>query len=64
MNYAMFTEHGNNLVTDLVNMAKTYGLNDNVVMTMMDAIQRQKDFSEITDTEVRECVGCALGWYK
>lgn len=63
MNYAMFTEHGNALVTDLVNMAKTYGLNDVVVMTMMDAIQRQKDFAEITDTEVRECVGCALGWY-
>ena len=63
MNYAMFTEHGNALVTDLVNMAKTYGLNDVVVMTMMDAIQRQKDFAEITDTEVRECVGGALGWY-
>jgi hypothetical protein len=64
VNYGMFTEFGNNLVTDIVQMAKTYGLNDNVVLTMMDAIQRQKDFSEITDTEVRECVGGALGWYK
>jgi hypothetical protein len=63
MNYAMFTEHGNSLVTDLVNMAQTYGLDGEVVMGMCAAIAKDYNFAEITDTAVREEIGCHLGWY-
>jgi len=63
MSFEMFTESGNNLVTDLVKMAKTYGLDDAVVLGMMSAIGNNPDFAEITDTAVRETVGIELGWY-
>lgn len=64
MNYGMFTKAGNDLVADLVQAAKTYSLSPSTVMGMMDQLQKDKNFSEITDTEVRESVGEALGWYK
>ena len=64
MEFEMFTESGNNLVTDLVKMAKTYGLSSTAVLSMMDAISKDECFGEITDTAVRECIGDELGWYK
>jgi hypothetical protein len=64
MSYEMFTESGDNLVTDLVKMAKTYGLSATVVLGMMAAISRDECFGEITDTAVREAVGIQLGWYE
>jgi hypothetical protein len=64
MNYAMFTESGNSVVHDLVTMAQTYGFQYNVVIGMIDAIAKNPNFSEITDTAVRECIGEALGWYE
>ena len=64
MSYEMFTESGDNLVTDLVKMAKTYGLSDTVVLGMMNAIGMDECFGEITDTAVRESVGIELGWFK
>ena len=64
MDFAMFTESGNALVTDLVEMAKTYGLSDSVVCSMMSAIAKDPNFGEITDTAVREMVGTTLGWYE
>ena len=63
-NFAMFTESGNNLVRDLVRMAQTYGLDDEVVMGMCAAIAKDYNFAEITDTAVREEIGGHLGWYK
>jgi hypothetical protein len=63
MEYAMFSESGNNLVADLVKMAKTYGLDGDVVMGMCAAISKDYNFAEITDTAVRETVGSELGWY-
>jgi hypothetical protein len=63
-NFAMFTESGNSLVRDLVAMAQRYGLQDNVVLGMMNAIAKDHNFSEITDTAVREEIGCHLGWYE
>ena len=60
----MFTESGNNLVSDLVKMAKTHNLSDTVVLSMMNAISKDECFGEITDTAVRECIGEELGWYK
>lgn len=63
-NFAMFTESGNSLVRDLVAMAQRYGLQDNVVFGMMNAIAKDLNFAEITDTAVREEIGAYLGWYK
>ena len=64
MEFEMFTESGNNLVSDLVKMAKTHNLSDTVVLAMMDAVSKDECFGEITDTAVRECIGEELGWYK
>jgi hypothetical protein len=64
MTYGMFTDAGNAVVANLVSMAKTYGFSDGVVMAMMNAIAKDECYAEITDTEVRECIGCALGWYE
>lgn len=64
MTYGMFTDAGDAVVANLVAMAKTHSLSDVVVMAMMEAISKDECFAEITDTEVRECIGCALGWYR
>ena len=64
MTYGMFTGAGDAVVANLVAMAKTHSLSDVVVMAMMEAISKDECFAEITDTEVRECIGCALGWYR
>ena len=64
MEYGMFTESGNNLVADVVKMAKTYGLTPTVVTRMMHAIAIDERFAEITDTAVRETIGEELGWYE
>ena len=63
-NYGMFTDAGNALVDNLVTMAKTFNLSDTTVMALMDGFAKDKNFAEITDTEVRECIGMELGWYK
>ena len=63
MTYGMFTEAGD-AVENLVSMAKTHGFSDTVVMAMMSAIAKDECYSEITDTAVREEIGCALGWYE
>ena len=44
--------------------AKTFNLSDTTVMALMDGFAKDKNFAEITDTEVRECIGMELGWYK
>jgi hypothetical protein len=64
MNYAMFTESGNQLVHSIVEMAKTFGLNDVQVLAMCSAVAKNNDFAEITDTAVRESIGEVLGWYE
>ena len=63
-NYGMFTAAGNELVANLVMTAKTFKLSDTTVMALMDGFAKDKNFSEITDTEVRESIGMELGWYK
>ena len=62
--YGMFTATGNELVANLVMTAKTFNLSDTTVMALMDGFAKDKNFAEITDTEVRECIGMELGWYK
>ena len=62
--YGMFTDAGNALVENLVTMAKTFDLSDVTVMALMNGFAKDENFAEITDTEVRECIGMELGWYK
>jgi len=62
--YGMFTDAGNELVDSLVEFSKTFGLSDTAVLAMMGAIGKDEAFAEITDTAVREEIGCALGWYE
>lgn len=64
MTYGMFSDAGDAVVANLVSMAKTHGFSNVVVMAMMNAIAKDECFGEITDTEVRESIGCALGWYE
>jgi hypothetical protein len=62
--YGMFTDTGNALVENLVMTAKNFNLSDTTVMALMTSFQKDPKFAEITDTEVRECIGMELGWYK
>jgi hypothetical protein len=64
MNYGMFSDAGNAVVADLIKMAKNHSLSDEIVMAMMNAIAKDECFGEIEDTEVREEIGVALGWYE
>jgi len=63
-NYGMFTDAGNELVENLVLLAKVYSISPNTVLAMMDNIAKDECFGEITDTAVREMIGGELGWYK
>jgi hypothetical protein len=62
--YGMFTSAGDRMVGDLVEFAKAFGLSETAVLSMMDAIAKDEDFGEITDTAVREEIGIELGWYE
>lgn len=62
--YEMFTDAGNAVVADLVDLAKTHSLSYEIVMGMMDALSKDETISEITDTAVREAIGEELGWYE
>ena len=61
--YEMFSEAGDCLVHDLIKMAAKYGLGDVEVLAMCSAVAKNPDFSEITDTAVRERIGEELGWF-
>jgi hypothetical protein len=63
MDYGMFTDQGNDMVDTLVQFAKAFQLPEPAVMGLMNNIAKDERFAEITDTAVREEVGCALGWY-
>jgi hypothetical protein len=62
--YGMFTDAGNQAIDALVTVAKALELNDSEVMKAMNVLAKNPKFSEATDTEVRECIGMALGWYQ
>jgi len=52
----MFTDEGNAAVTDLVKMAKRFGLPWETVESMMEALSKVEVYSEAADTAVREAV--------
>ncbi len=56
MGYGMFTDHGNDVVHQLVVLAKKHMLNDKSVIAMLKALSENETFSEAGDTVVRERV--------
>ena len=60
--YAMFTELGNAAVHAIVVAAKANNLNWAQVYRALYQLSEQKEFSEATDTMVREYVYSALGY--
>jgi hypothetical protein len=60
--YAMFTESGNAAVAKIVECAETAELPWSTVESLLTALATHPEFSEATDTAVREAVYCALGF--
>lgn len=60
--YAMYTELGNAAVHAIVVAARANNLTWSQVHRALYQLSEQKEFSEATDTMVRECVYSALGY--
>lgn len=56
MDYEMFTDAGNAVVGDIVDLAIKYQLNLSTVQAMLTALATEETFGEATDTAVREAV--------
>jgi hypothetical protein len=54
--FGMFTDAGEELMTDVVRLARKYQLNDRSVTMMLQALAENEVFAESTDTVVRERV--------
>ena len=52
----MYTDAGNEAVTAIVKMAKTFGLPWDTVETMLQALSNVEVYAEANDTAVREAV--------
>jgi len=63
MDYGMYTDAGNHAVEAIVRRARILQMQwANVAADLNDLAHRYPEFAEATDTEVRECVYCALGF--
>jgi hypothetical protein len=60
MNYGMFSDIGNYVIQDLVNLANAAQLSDRAVLGMLEAIAKDEMYAEAMDTVVRERVFDAL----
>lgn len=60
--YAMFTDLGNAAVHAIVEKARADQMNWAQTYRALTALAEQEQFSEATDTMVRECVYDALGF--
>ena len=56
MDYEMFTDAGNAVVGDMVDLAIKYQLSFSTVEAMLTALATEEAFGEATDTAVREAV--------
>jgi hypothetical protein len=54
--YGMFTDMGNNLIARVVLTAREFALNEEAVVRILGALAKDEQYSEATDTAVRECV--------
>jgi hypothetical protein len=64
INFAMFTESGNAAVAKIVECAETAELPWSTVEALLTALATHPEFSEATDTAVREAVYYTLGFDK
>lgn len=60
--YAMFSERGNVAVGTIVDIARQVGLTWDQVQTALSKLAEIDEYSEATDTAVRETVYLALGF--
>jgi len=58
--YGMFTDAGNAVINDIVEMANKRFLNWATVMNLLTAVSQEEVYSEATDTAVREAVWDAV----
>ena len=63
MNFGMYSDIGNYVIQDLVNLANKAQLSDRVVLCMLEAISKDEMYAEAMDTVVRERVFAQLGVY-
>jgi hypothetical protein len=60
MNYGMYSDMGNYVIQDLVDLANKAQLSDRVVLSMLEAISKDEMYAEAMDTVVRERVFAQL----
>jgi len=63
MNFGMYSDLGNYVIQDLVNLVNKAQLSDRAVLGMLEAISKDEMHAEAMDTVVRERVFAQLGVY-
>ena len=63
MNFGMYSDIGNYVIHDLVNLANKAQLSDRAVLGMLEALAKDEMYAEAMDTVVRERVFAQLGVY-
>ena len=62
-NFGMYSDLGNYVIQDLVNLANKAQLSDRAVLGMLEALSKDEMYAEAMDTVVRERVFAQLGVY-
>ena len=62
--YGMYTDKGNMIVANMVDRARAEGWDWKQTYQALVALEKVTGAEEATDTEVRECVYCKLGFHK
>jgi hypothetical protein len=60
--FGMFSDTGNDIVGDIVDVAKSYQLNWTATYALLQAVAQDERFGEAMDTVVREYVYDACGF--
>ena len=63
LGFGMFTHAGESAVYGIIVAAEANNLTPDQVLASLERLAKQPDFSEATDTAVREAVFEALGFY-
>ena len=63
LDFGMFTHAGESAVYGIIVAAEANNLTPDQVLASLERLAKQPDFSEATDTAVREAVFDALGFY-
>jgi hypothetical protein len=60
--FGMFSDAGNDIVSDMVDVAKSYKLSWKTTYALLQAVAKDERFGEAMDTAVREYVYDACGF--